>query len=155
MKYQILIDSPIGPLTLSGREEALTALTFGDARSEGDRPGGVLAQASRELLEYFAGTRRHFDVPLDPAGTDFQLAVWNALRDIPYGETVSYQDIAVRVGRPRAAIAVGQANSRNPIPVIIPCHRVIGKSGKMVGYTGGLHIKRALLAVEGIHLDEP
>ena len=149
-KYQTLVQSPVGPLTLTGTEEALTGITFGDRRDGEDAPSPMLEQAARELEEYFAGKRREFTVPLAPEGTEFQRKVWAALREIPYGTTASYKDIAVRVGKPGAAIAVGQANSRNPIPIIIPCHRVIGANGKLVGYTGGMHIKETLLAVEGI-----
>ena len=89
-------------------------------------------------------------MPLAPEGTAFQRSVWDELRRIPYGETASYKDVSTRLGKPGAAIAVGQANSKNPIPIIIPCHRVIGANGRMVGYTGGMHIKKALLAIEGI-----
>lgn len=148
--YELLVDSPIGPLTLSGTEEALTRLEFGDTRNGVEQTSNVLSCAARELEEYFAGMRREFTVPLAPEGTAFQRAVWAELRKVPYGTTASYKDIAVRLGKPGAAIAVGQANSRNPIPVIIPCHRIIGAGGKLVGYTGGLHIKKKLLAVEGI-----
>ena len=148
--YQMLIQSPVGPLTLTGTDRALARVAFGDVREGMDAPSPVLEQTARELEEYFAGRRREFTVPLEPEGTDFQRKVWAALEEIPYGTTASYKDIAVRVGKPGAAIAVGQANSRNPIPIIIPCHRVIGANGKMVGYTGGMHIKEALLTVEGI-----
>lgn len=148
--YQLLMQSPVGPLTLSGTEEVLTGIIFGDKREGEDAPFPALEQAARELEEYFAGKRREFTVSLAPEGTAFQRKVWAALREIPYGEMVSYGDIAARIGKPGAAIAVGQANSRNPIPIIIPCHRVIGANGKLVGYTGGMHIKEALLAVEGI-----
>lgn len=148
--YQLLTGSPFGPLTLSGTETALTGLAFGDVREAGDRPSPVLEQAVGELAAYFAGARREFTVPLAPAGSSFQKKVWGALRDVPYGTTASYKEIAQRIGKPGAAIAVGQANSRNPIPVIIPCHRVIGADGKLVGYTGGLHIKTALLGLEGV-----
>lgn len=148
--YQLLTGSPFGPLTLSGTETALTGLAFGDVREAGDRPSPVLEQAVGELAAYFAGARREFTVPLAPAGSSFQKKVWGALRDVPYGTTASYKEIAQRIGKPGAAIAVGQANSRNPIPVIIPCHRVIGAGGKLVGYTGGLHIKTALLGLEGV-----
>ena len=143
----LLIDSP---LTLTGTEEVLTKIAFGDRREGEDTPSLLLEQAARELEEYFAGKRQEFTAPLAPEGTEFQRKVWAALREIPYGTTVSYKDIAVRIGKPGAAIAVGQANSRNPIPIIIPCHRVIGTNGKLVGDTGGMHIKEALLAVEGI-----
>ena len=137
-------------MTVLGTEDALTRIIFFDSWRDAEGPVPVLEQAARELEEYFAGKRREFTVPLAPKGTEFQQKVWAALREIPYGTTVSYKDIAVRVGKPGAAIAVGQANSRNPIPIIIPCHRVIGTNGKLVGYTGGMHIKEALLAVEGI-----
>ena len=148
--FQLLIDSPIGPLTLSGTETALTKLTFGDVRQAGTCSAPVLEQAARELSEYFSGTRREFTVPLAPEGSDFQQKVWAALRSVPYGTTASYKDIAVQTGKPGAAVAVGQANSKNPIPIIIPCHRIIGTNGKLTGYTGGLHIKKALLQLEGI-----
>lgn len=147
-KYQMVIDSPLGPLTLAGTEDALTEIAFGDAREEKDSASPVLELAARELAEYFEGKRKEFTVPLAPEGTAFQRRVWDALREVPYGETESYKDIAVRIGKPGAAIAVGQANSRNPIPIIIPCHRIIGANGKLVGYTGGLHIKIALLELE-------
>ena len=150
MLHRMLFRSPVGPLTLLGTEEALTRIIFGNAWKDAEGPVPVLEQAVRELEEYFAGNRREFTVPLSPEGTEFQKKVWAALEEIPYGTTASYKDIAVRVGKPGAAIAVGQANSRNPIPIIIPCHRVIGANGKLVGYTGGMHIKEALLAVEGI-----
>ena len=145
----MVVQSPLGPLTLSATEAALTGVTFGDRLDGADASSPVLEQAARELEEYFAGERRVFTVPLAPEGTAFQKQVWDELRKIPYGETVSYKDIAVRLGKPGAAVAVGQANSKNPIPIIIPCHRVIGTNGKMVGYAGGMHIKKALLAVEG------
>ena len=146
---RMVIQSPVGPLTLSEAEGALTKIDFGGHADGREAESPVLEQAARELAEYFAGERREFTVPLAPEGTAFQKSVWEELRKIPYGETVSYKDIAVRLGRPGAAVAVGQANSRNPIPIMIPCHRVIGANGKMVGYTGGMHIKKALLAVEG------
>lgn len=149
------MNSPIGPLTLSGTEEALTRLAFGGMRENGGRPSPVLKQAERELSEYFAGERRDFTVPLAPAGTGFQKRVWDALRSVPYGKTASYGEIAARLGKPGAAVAVGQANSRNPIPIIIPCHRIIGADGKLVGYTGGLHIKTALLRLEGTETERP
>lgn len=147
---RVLIQSPLGPLTLTAAEDALTGIAFGDVRDGPDSPSPLLERAAGELAAYFAGKRREFTVPLAPAGTAFQQSVWAQLRKVPYGETASYKDIALRLGKPGAAIAVGQANGRNPIPIIIPCHRIIGTSGKMVGYAGGLHIKRALLELEGI-----
>ena len=146
----LVVQSPVGPLTLAAAGDALTGIAFGGRTAGQEAPSPVLERAARELAAYFAGERREFSVPLEPEGTSFQKSVWAELRKIPYGETASYKEIAVRLGKPGAAIAVGQANSRNPIPIIIPCHRVIGSDGKMVGYTGGMHIKRALLAVEGI-----
>ncbi|MEJ2274283.1 MAG: methylated-DNA--[protein]-cysteine S-methyltransferase [Woeseiaceae bacterium] len=110
-----------------------------------------LAEACRQLREYFAGERREFDLPLSLTGTDFQVSVLRALRDIPYGETVSYGDIARRVGRPKAVRAVGAANGRNPIPIVIPCHRVIGSTGDLTGFGGGLDTKEALLRLEAEH----
>jgi methylated-DNA-[protein]-cysteine S-methyltransferase len=101
-----------------------------------------------QLREYFEGRRRSFDVPLEPTGSSFELAVWTALREIPYGETVSYGELAARIGRPEAARAVGVANARNPIAVIVPCHRVIGADGSLTGYGGGLERKRLLLDLE-------
>lgn len=147
--YQLLCPSPVGPLTLTAGADALTSLDFGDTRTSGDTPAPLLEQAARELEEYFAGERRVFTVPLSPDGTDFQKKVWAALLEIPYGGTACYGEIAARIGKPGGAVAVGQANSRNPIPILIPCHRVIGANGKLVGYTGGMHIKEALLGIEG------
>lgn len=150
MTNQILCQSPLGPLTLTASENALLSLDFGDTRTSGDSPSPILEQAVRELAEYFAGTRKDFTIPLSPAGTPFQQKVWAALLTIPYGRTASYGEIAAKINKPGGAVAVGQANSRNPIPILIPCHRVIGADGKLVGYTGGMHIKEALLAIEGI-----
>ena len=108
----------------------------------------MLVRAQRQLEEYFRGERTRFDLPLQPKGTPFQLAVWRALTEIPYGETASYGDVARAVGRPKAFRAVGMANHCNPIPIIVPCHRVIGSDGRLTGYAGGLEIKRALLELE-------
>ena len=146
--FEHVIQSPVGPLTLTGTEDALTRLSFGGGQAGAGSPSPALELAARELEEYFAGVRREFTVPLAPVATAFQLAVWSALREIPYGATASYRDIAVRLGKPGGAVAVGQANSRNPIPIIIPCHRIIGAGGQLVGYTGGLEIKRFLLRLE-------
>ena len=142
------IDSPIGPLTLAVDADcgALTAIRFGDEGGRDDSPALVLAQ--RQLEEYFRGERTRFDLPLQPKGTPFQLAVWRALTEIPYGTTASYGDIARAIGRPKAFRAVGMANHCNPIPIIVPCHRVIGSDGGLTGYAGGLEIKRALLELE-------
>jgi methylated-DNA-[protein]-cysteine S-methyltransferase len=142
--------SPIGELRLFGGPGYLSELQFeddpADART-GDltEDAAVFAEPIAQLDEYFAGERRDFELTLAPAGSEFQLSVWNALADIPYGETRSYGDIAVAVGKPRAARAVGGANNKNPIPLIVPCHRVIGTGGTLVGYGGGLSRKTFLL----------
>lgn len=143
-------ETPFGPMALEG-ETALTRLwlpgTLPDLRGRGEET--PLLRAAREALQdYFAGERRDFDLPLAPAGTDFQRAVWEALRAIPYGGTRTYGEIAAAVGRPKAVRAVGQANHVNPLPIFIPCHRVVGKNGALTGYAGGLDLKRALLALE-------
>ena len=143
------IETPIGPLTLQADEAAVTAIRFG---AQGARDASPLLDAAEaQLREYFARTRRTFDLPLDPRGTAFELRVWAALRTIPYGETRSYGAIAAAIGSPRAARAVGMANHRNPLPILIPCHRVIGAGGSLVGYGGGLDMKTALLALEKAH----
>src|SRR5690606_2589885 len=156
-----VIDSPIGPLTLVTDGEALTGLymeTHRHARpaSWGTRVGlaeapGVRRETARQLGEYFAGERTDFDLPLRPQGTPFQQAVWQALRSIGYGETISYAELARRVGSPSASRAVGLANGRNPISVVVPCHRVIGANGSLTGYGGGLERKRRLLELERAH----
>ena len=150
--YERLLESPVGPLTLQAEDGALTAILFGDRRKglPGDDP--VLEQAVGELMEYFTGYRREFTVPVHMRGTVFQREVWAALCEIPYGATASYGDIARRIGRPRACRAVGMANHRNPVPIIVPCHRVIGSSGALTGYGGGLPVKSFLLAWEKEHL---
>jgi methylated-DNA-[protein]-cysteine S-methyltransferase len=109
----------------------------------------LLERARRQLAEYFAGKRRTFDLPLAPHGTEFQCAVWRALADIPYGETISYAQLATRVGKPTATRAVGAANGRNPLPIVLPCHRVIGADGSLTGFGGGLPTKQFLLRLEG------
>ena len=108
-----------------------------------------LKSAARQLREYFSGQRQQFDLPLAPGGTAFQRQVWTALTRIPYGEVASYGDIARDIGKPSAARAVGAANGRNPLPIIVPCHRIIGSNGKLTGFAGGLQAKRALLTLEG------
>ena len=146
--YQLLFQSPLGPLTLSGTEEAVTALSFGALPGAGDGACPLLEEAARELDAYFQGRRRTFAVPLAPAGTPFQQRVWAELREIPFGATASYGEIAARIGNPRACRAVGMANHRNPISILIPCHRVVGSDGCLTGYGGGLERKAALLALE-------
>jgi methylated-DNA-[protein]-cysteine S-methyltransferase len=153
--------SPVGALLLVATHAALTGLWFdnehtrvtGDAKPADPQAHPVLRATVAQLDEYFAGTRRVFDLPLAPEGTPFQQKVWRALRDIAWGETCAYRDIAQRIGQPSAVRAVGLANGRNPISIIVPCHRVIGADGTLTGYGGGLPVKRALLALEGHVVD--
>lgn len=147
-------DSPIGPLLLTGDKHALTGLHFSTgskakgAEPEWERYDEPFRPAVKQIKEYFAGDRKIFDLELSPHGTDFQLAVLDALLKIPFGETRSYGDIADVIGRPKAVRAVGAANGRNPIALIIPCHRVIGSNGSLTGFGGGLDAKRYLLEHE-------
>ena len=143
------VDSPIGPLLLTGDGQALTGL-YTDQHGRkptdlGERDDAEFAQARAQLEEYFAGERDDFDLPLNPRGTAFQRAVWQALRQIRYGSTMTYLQVATQVGNPKAVRAVGSANSRNPISIIVPCHRVLGSDGKLIGYAGGFSAKRWLL----------
>lgn len=147
---QAVFPSPLGPLTIFAEGSALTALVFGDFGGYDDTP--LFRETGRQLEEYFAGMRRTFSLPLDPAGTDFQLRVWRALWDVPYGTTISYRELAQRAGSPRGFRAVGQASGRNPLPILIPCHRVIAADGGLGGYSGGTERKRVLLALEGVSL---
>jgi len=146
-------DSPVGPLTLAIDGGALVGIWFPDAEGAPARTadGGrdpLLDTVRRELDQYFAGSLRQFTVPVAPRGTPFQLSVWSALRHIPYGQTTSYGAIAAQIGSPNAVRAVGAANGANPIPIIIPCHRVIGANGSLTGFGGGLGRKRFLLDLE-------
>ncbi len=149
-----LISSPVGPLRLVADDAGLRRLEFRGGRSFEPPPGEwredarALATVARQLEEYFAGRRRHFDLDLAPEGTEFQKRVWERLLEIPYGETVSYGTLARRVGNANASRAVGLANGRNPIAIVIPCHRVIGSNGTLTGYGGGLPIKEKLLSLE-------
>jgi methylated-DNA-[protein]-cysteine S-methyltransferase len=149
------IDSPLGKLLLVGDGHALTRLAMSprpnDVPADARRDPAAVAEVAAQLDSYFAGELTEFDVPLAPRGSAFQLSVWNALLEIPYGETASYGEIAAAVGRPDAVRAVGTTNGRNPIAVIIPCHRVIGADGSLVGYGGGLDRKRLLLELEAEH----
>ena len=146
-----VVDSPVGGLKLTASEKGLTAISWHDAPANGvDRSPAceTLQQAEKELREYFAGQRRVFSIPLDMQGTEFQLAVWRALLDIPFGTTSSYGQLASRLGNAKASRAVGAANGRNPIPIVVPCHRVIGSTGKLTGFGGGLPMKEFLLRLE-------
>jgi methylated-DNA-[protein]-cysteine S-methyltransferase len=141
-------ESPVGPLRLESSGGELVALHLNAKPGPENLEDPVLAEATEQLRAYFAGERTRFDLPLATHGNTFEERVWAALREIPYGETVSYGEIAQRIGAPRAARAVGLANGRNPIAIIVPCHRVIGANGKLVGFGGGLPMKRALLDLE-------
>lgn len=152
----LYMHSPVGRLKLVAHETALVAVLWQNENpkrvrlaelvEQPDHP--ILLQTQQQLQEYFAGTRQQFDVALDFAGTEFQKQVWQALLDIPYGETRSYKQIAEQLGNPKAVRAVGAANGKNPISIIVPCHRVIGSSGKLVGFAGGLDNKDILLKIE-------
>ena len=148
--YVTEFTSPIGKLQLRGTESALTGVFMEPHPPAADavRDDGPLREARRQLEEYFAGERQEFSLALEAEGTDFQRRVWTALGDIPFGETISYGELARRIGNPRAVRAVGLANGRNPISIIVPCHRVIGADGSLTGYGGGLDRKRFLLALE-------
>jgi methylated-DNA-[protein]-cysteine S-methyltransferase len=140
--YATTIDSPVGPLSLQLDETVLTRVTWGECDgADHGRFGRVVEQ----LDEFFAGDRRTFDIPLALVGTDFQRRVWRALQEIPYGQTRTYAEIADAIGAPSAVRAVGGANNRNPIAIVVPCHRVIGADGSLTGFGGGLEAKRWLL----------
>ncbi|HEX2039294.1 MAG TPA: methylated-DNA--[protein]-cysteine S-methyltransferase [Acidimicrobiales bacterium] len=148
------IPSPVGPLTLAGRDEVLTNLCMEDqthsprGRADWVRDDGIFPKVVDQLDAYFAGELTDFDVEIDLLGTPFQKRVWSALLDIPYGATASYGDVAAAIGQPTACRAVGMANGRNPVAIIVPCHRVIGSGGTLTGYAGGLDRKRILLDLE-------
>ena len=156
---RLVVGSPIGPLLLAGTGAVLTHLCLPStglaelgSAGAGSPASAALRLAARQLEEYFAGRRRSFDLPLGPAGTPFQVSVWLALETIPYGQTVTYAELAGRVGRPRACRAVGQANGANPLPIVYPCHRVVAAGGRLGGYGGGLDVKRRLLCLESAGL---
>jgi methylated-DNA-[protein]-cysteine S-methyltransferase len=148
----LTIDSPLGPLQLESDGKHLTAIRFPGKHAAGadsSRPDSVLHAARTQLDEYFAGSRQRFDLPLAARGTPFQESVWQALAAIPWGEVRSYRDIACAIGKPKAVRAVGAANGRNPLPIVVPCHRVIGADGSLTGFGGGLPLKVQLLTLEG------
>ncbi|MEG2263149.1 MAG: methylated-DNA--[protein]-cysteine S-methyltransferase [Acinetobacter sp.] len=155
----IYMDSPVGQLQLVANETALVAVLWDCEKPNWvrlatlveDSQHPVLIETRRQLQEYFAGQRNVFELPLDFAGTDFQKKVWQALLNIPYGQTRSYREIAEQVGNVKAVRAVGAANGKNPISIIAPCHRVIGSSGKLIGFAGGLDKKEILLNIERTH----
>lgn len=157
MKNYITINTPVGILAIAESDGFITHISIYDEKccmefkNMGAMEGStsVLRKAAMQLKEYFDGNRKEFDLPLNPQGTEFQKKDWKALTEIPYGTTVSYKDIAEKIGCPKGFRAVGMANNRNPIMIVIPCHRVIGSDGSLVGYEGGIHIKEALLKLEG------
>ena len=156
MEYYDYYDSPLGQILLVANDAALTGLHFAGEKyypaiaSEWLRQpdAKIILRARKQLDDYFAGTRKQFDLPVDPAGTAFQRGVWRALQKIPYGVTANYGAVAKRIGKPSASRAVGAANGRNPISIVIPCHRVIGTNGDLTGYAGGIDRKAALLRLE-------
>ena len=159
--YYCYLDTPIGELLLAGDDDALSLVSFPEGSMRRDPEADWIynekpfGPARWQLTEYFAGERREFDLPLKLSGTEFQMSVLQALQKIPYGETTSYAEIAERIGRPKAVRAVGAANGRNPIPIIVPCHRVIGSHGELTGFGGGLDTKEALLRLEAEHSQFP
>jgi methylated-DNA-[protein]-cysteine S-methyltransferase len=150
------IESPLGAMLLVATDAALTGVYFDGQRHQPpigaqwrERPdAALLRDTARQLVEYFSGARRHFELPLAPLGTPFQRGVWNAIGEVPPGETISYRELAFRAGRPGSARAAGTATGRNPLSILIPCHRIVGSDGAPTGYAGGLERKRALLALE-------
>lgn len=149
------IDSPVGRLRVAADAQGLRCVWFPQSRltpaevpAHWKRSSARLAEARQQLDDYFAGRRRHFELPLHPIGTPFQMAVWRELQRIPYGVTISYGELAQRIGKPAAVRAVGAANGRNPLSIVVPCHRVIGANGKLVGFGGGLPTKQHLLELE-------
>jgi methylated-DNA-[protein]-cysteine S-methyltransferase len=153
MMHYTYMESPVGQLLLAGDDDGLQCVAFVKQAETlpHAQPGSLLRNAVEQLKAYFAGDLRKFDLPLHMQGTPFQLAVWRALQDIPYGETTSYGEMARRVGNPKGSRAVGLANGSNPIAIVVPCHRVIGSNGKLTGYGGGLNNKETLLALERRH----
>lgn len=149
MQGTAIYHAPVGELVITYQAGAVIALKRADATAlPEDAPNALTEAVCQQLNEYFAGTRTAFDFPLRLQGTPFQEKVWAALRDIPYGETRSYQQIAQAIGQPKACRAVGMANHRNPIYIVVPCHRVVGANGALTGYGGGLDMKKALLELE-------
>lgn len=148
MKNVFIYTSPIGSLEITDEDKKVISLHFSNKLPTKEELNPFQKEIARQLDEYFIGKRKEFHLALNPSGTDFQKKVWNALQTIPYGTTCSYKEIAQKIGNEKACRAVGMANNRNPIAIIIPCHRVIGCSGKLVGYAGGLKTKETLLSLE-------
>jgi len=158
MTYHTIMPSPLGNILLTADERGLTGINFQAGQGAKKPPRGSVEAAApfkeavAQISAYFRGERKSFDLPLSAAGTAFQRRVWDALREIPYGRTVSYGELAKRLGKPTASRAVGAANGRNPLPIVVPCHRVIGGNGRLTGYYGGTHLKEFLLKLEGAPL---
>ncbi|HXR58604.1 MAG TPA: methylated-DNA--[protein]-cysteine S-methyltransferase [Burkholderiales bacterium] len=156
MRYYDTFDSPWGGMLIAASNQGISGIYFSRQKYHPKRgkewqhaPGNAhLKRAKKQLGEYFAGKRKSFDLELDPAGSPFQKRVWKAIAGVPYGETISYGELAQRAGFPEGARAAGAATGRNPISIVVPCHRIVGSSGKLTGYAGGLDKKRALLALE-------
>lgn len=152
MIYQFTYETVLGSVTFVEEDGALLAITTHRSYEGIEQETALIKEVYQQLSEYLKGERQMFDLPLNPRGTDFQKRVWQALCDIPYGETRSYKQIAEAIGNPKAVRAVGMANNRNPITIVVPCHRVIGADGKLVGYGGGLEMKEFLLRLESCSL---
>ncbi|GMQ49323.1 methylated-DNA--[protein]-cysteine S-methyltransferase [Vibrio sp. 10N] len=158
MKYYAVLDSELGPITVQVNDEGVLGIWFEQHTTRPDELGThnpthpLLVQTACELKQYFAGERQTFTLPLAPVGTEFQRKVWQALCAIPYGEAISYQELANRIGNPKAVRAVGTANGKNPLSIVVPCHRVVGKNGKLSGYAGGVERKLRLLNLESVML---
>jgi methylated-DNA-[protein]-cysteine S-methyltransferase len=151
MTFSTQFPTTVGPLTLEGDDRVLTRVGFGAATTpQGDAQ--AVSAAAIQLEQYLAGERTEFDLDVEVDGTDFERRVWDAVRAIPYGQTASYAEIARQIGRPGACRAVGRANGRNPLAVIVPCHRVVGSDGSLTGYAGGIEMKRALLDLEAANV---
>jgi len=148
MQYQIAFQSPLGFLVLKSVDEAITEISFSENDIQEQNSCEVLDACKQQLENYFCGKTIFFDLPLSPAGTEFQQKVWAELLKIPYGETITYMELAVRLGDPKCIRAAGTANGKNPIAIIIPCHRVIGAGNKLTGYAGGIWRKKMLLELE-------
>jgi len=151
---RMTIDTPVGPILIEGDESGVSLIEIGtsEGSTTGAQPGSStpVARAARQLQAYFAGERCDFSVPLSPKGTEFQRRVWHELERIPYGRTISYGELAKRVGNPNASRAVGAANGANPLPIVVPCHRVIGANGTLTGFGAGIDVKAKLLEIEGV-----
>jgi len=149
---EYILDAPVGFLHLKATKDALVEISFLEQvkKQNSTKPtSAIIEKTVEQLNEYFEGDRTVFELPLAPEGTDFQLEVWNLLKEIPYGATTTYSKLSHNLGNPKAVRAIGKANGQNPIPIIIPCHRVIGANDTLVGYAGGIEIKRRLLQHEG------